>query len=236
MIIWISPRVTLISRPQFIEPTHLPVEWVGERAPDGERLIEYSGRLCYMSQHNPAHRSTEEYISNILSQRHGSVFEHANYSLLVEGVSRSLSHELVRHRAGVAVSQLSQRFVDRDLGMVAPPAVIGLGKDFVNRWEERAWRIVTVYEEQVADLKAGGLTGKALKEAARCHLPNEAETKLVFTGNIRAWRHLVEVRCAEGADAEMRRLFRKVLEVLKVEAPACFADFTSVGVSTWSKV
>src|SRR5690349_13349697 len=93
---------------------------------DGERLAEFAGRLCYMSQRNPAGRDTHEYIENIKRQGHGSVLEHANYSLLLEGVSRSLTHELVRHRAGFAYSQLSQRYVDESAAsFVVPPAIIG---------------------------------------------------------------------------------------------------------------
>ncbi len=80
-----APTVTLIARPQFVEPPHLPVQWKGE-ATDGERLAEFAGRLCYMSQRNPAGRSTAEYLANILKQGHGSVFEHAVYVLLLEGI------------------------------------------------------------------------------------------------------------------------------------------------------
>src|SRR3954468_14127787 len=120
-----EPKVTLLSRPHFSEPTHLPVTWLGEST-DGERLAEFAGRLCYMSQANPAKRPTREYLDNIKKQGHGSVLEHANYSLLLEGVSRSLTHELVRHRAGFAYSQLSQRYVDEsDAAFVVPPAIIG---------------------------------------------------------------------------------------------------------------
>ena len=96
-----QPTVTLLARPQFTEPAHLPVNWKGTSS-DGERLAEFAGRLCYMSQGNPAGRTTAEYLDNILKQGHGSVFEHANYSLLLEGISRSCTHELVRHRAGQA--------------------------------------------------------------------------------------------------------------------------------------
>ena len=96
-----EPKLTLLSRPSFAEPEHLPVTWIGEST-DGERLAEFAGRLCYMSQRNPASRTTREYLENIKRQGHGSVLEHANYSILVEGVSRSLTHELVRHRAGMA--------------------------------------------------------------------------------------------------------------------------------------
>jgi thymidylate synthase (FAD) len=97
----LEPTVTVLARPAFAEPEHLPVQWQGEST-DGERLAEFAGRLCYMSQHNPAQRATRDYLENIKRQGHGSVLEHANYSLLLEGVSRSLTHELVRHRAGFA--------------------------------------------------------------------------------------------------------------------------------------
>src|SRR5207244_5056183 len=111
MEIFRAPRVTLIARPEFVEPEHLRVQWQGDSSP-GERLAEFAGRICYMSQHNPANRSTAEYLENIKKQGHGSVLEHAVYVLLIEGISRSCSHELVRHRAGFGYSQLSQRYVD----------------------------------------------------------------------------------------------------------------------------
>src|SRR4051812_24284240 len=123
--LYFEPKVTVLSRPSFSTPEHLPVQWQGESS-DGERLAEFAGRLCYMSQHNPANRSTREYLENIKKQGHGSVLEHANYSLLLEGVSRSLTHELVRHRAGFSFSQLSQRYVDEsDAHFVVPPAIAG---------------------------------------------------------------------------------------------------------------
>lgn len=96
-----EPKVSVLARPNFVEPAHLPVQWMGDST-DGERLAEFAGRLCYMSQKNPANRTTRDYLENIKKQGHGSVLEHANYSLLLEGVSRSLTHELVRHRAGFA--------------------------------------------------------------------------------------------------------------------------------------
>src|SRR6185436_15355899 len=120
-----QPTITLIARPQFVEPDHLRVQWKGDST-DGERVAEYAGRLCYMSQRNPAGRSTAEYLQNILRQGHGSVFEHTVYVMLVEGISRSCSHELVRHRAGFGYSQLSQRYVDEShAAFVMPPAIQG---------------------------------------------------------------------------------------------------------------
>ena len=95
-----TPRVSVLARPSFAEPAHLPVHWLGDST-DGERLAEFAGRLCYMSQKNPANRNTRDYLENIKKQGHGSVLEHATYSLLLEGVSRSLTHELVYTAPGL---------------------------------------------------------------------------------------------------------------------------------------
>src|SRR5207247_2033092 len=125
MEVFREPRVTLIARPEFLEPEHLKVRWLGDSTP-GERLAEYAGRLCYMSQHNPVNRTTADYLENIKKQGHGSVLEHSVYVLLIEGISRSCSHELVRHRAGFGYSQISQRYVDEShAAFVMPPAVAG---------------------------------------------------------------------------------------------------------------
>ena len=131
-----EPRITILAKPTFTTPEHLGVAWLGEST-DGEKLAEFAGRLCYMSQRNPAGRATREYLENIKKQGHGSVLEHANYSLLFEGVSRSLTHELVRHRAGFAYSQLSQRYVDeKDANFVVPPAVAGY-EAIVGAWRRQ---------------------------------------------------------------------------------------------------
>src|SRR5260370_11418713 len=123
MEIFRAPRVTLIARREFVELAHLLVQWQGDAAP-GERLAEFAGRVCYMSQHNPASRTTAEYLENIKKQGHGSVLEHAVYVLLIEGISRSCSHELVRHPAGFAYSQLSHRSDDQSQpAFVLPPSL-----------------------------------------------------------------------------------------------------------------
>src|SRR5947208_9962940 len=125
MEVFRAPRVSLIARPEFLEPEHLRVQWQGS-ASAGERLAEFAGRICYMSQHNPANRSTADYLENIKKQGHGSVLEHAVYVLLIEGIPRSCSHELVRHPAGFGYSQLSQRDVGEcHAALVMPPASIG---------------------------------------------------------------------------------------------------------------
>ncbi|NUQ20698.1 MAG: FAD-dependent thymidylate synthase [Gemmatimonadaceae bacterium] len=226
-----EPRVTLLARPTFTEPAHLAVNWLGDST-DGERLAEFAGRLCYMSQRNPANRSTRDYLENIKKQGHGSVLEHANYSLLLEGVSRSLTHELVRHRAGFAYSQLSQRYVDEsDAHFVVPPAIIG--EDALEEaWREQMENALASYVALVEQLmeRYGWVADKVhrrkmAREAARGVLPNSTETKIVVTGNARAWRTMLELRSSEAAELEIRRAAIAVLRLLQREAPAFFADF-----------
>jgi thymidylate synthase (FAD) len=230
-MIYREPRVTVVARPQFVEPDHLPVQWIGDGTP-GEHLAEFAGRLCYMSQRNPANRTTREYLENILKQGHGSVLEHANYSLLVEGVSRSLTHELVRHRAGFAYSQLSQRYVDESrAAFVMPPAIIGdevLEGSWLAQMESAQATYVALVEElmkRYAWVEDRVHRRKMARAAARGVLPNSTETKIVVTANIRAFRSMLELRAGEGAEQEIRRLALAVLRVMQVEAPAFFADF-----------
>ena len=226
-----APVVTMLARPTFVAPGHLPVAWVGE-ASDGERLAEFAGRLCYMSQRNPAQRTTHEYLDNIKKQGHGSVFEHASYSVLLEGVSRSLTHEMVRHRAGFAYSQVSQRYVDESAArFVMPPAVIG------DAALEAAWcaQMDAALDSYIALVDAlmsryGWVNDtvhrrKMAREAARGVLPNSTETKMVITGNARAWRTMLELRTSDGAELEIRRAAIAMLRVLRSEAPVFFSDF-----------
>jgi thymidylate synthase (FAD) len=226
-----EPVISIVARPTFVGPAHLPVNWIGEST-DGERLAEFAGRLCYMSQHNPAKRNTREYLENIKKQGHGSVLEHANYSLLLEGVSRSLTHELVRHRAGFAYSQLSQRYVDESqAAFVVPPAVIG-DEALEAAWRAQVEQAQAVYISLVEQLMAryGWVADKVhrrkmAREAARAVLPNATETKIVVTGNARAWRTMLELRSSEGAEMEIRRVAVAALRLLQSEAPGFFSDF-----------
>jgi thymidylate synthase (FAD) len=226
-----EPRVTVLARPQFAEPAHMPVQWMGD-ATDGERLAEFAGRLSSMSQRNPAGRTTREYLANIRTQAHGSILEHATYSLLLEGISRSLSHELLRHETGLAHTQLSQRHVDeRDARFVLPPATIG------NASLEAAWRaqmsaaldgyvaLVDALMSRYAWIDDKVHRRKLAREAACGVLPNSTETKLVITGHARAWRSMLALLASENADLESRRLAVVILRLLQTEAPAFFGDF-----------
>jgi len=231
MLILREPAVTLLARPQFVEPPHLSVQWVGE-ATDGEKLAEFAGRLCYMSQANPAKRSTADYLENIKKQGHGSVLEHAVYVLLIEGISRSCTHELVRHRAGFGYSQLSQRYVDESsAAFVMPPAIIG-DAALENSWEAQVTADQAAYVELVEALMRRYAwiedkihRRKMAREAARSVLPNATEAKIVVSANVRAWRTMLELRCGEGAEQEIRRMAVAVLRLMQGEAPSFFSDF-----------
>lgn len=229
--VFLAPRVTLIARPEFLEPSHMPVQWKGDGS-GGERLAEFAGRICYMSQRNPANRTTAEYLENIKKQGHGSVLEHATYVLLIEGISRSCSHELVRHRAGFGYSQLSQRYVDEShAAFVAPPAIIGDDK------LEAEWRAQVSAAQEAYVRAVDGLMEKyswvddkvhrrkMAREAARSVLPNATEVKIVVSANARAWRTMLELRTGEGAELEIRRMAIACLRVLQLAAPAFFSDF-----------
>ena len=160
------------------------------------------------------------------------MLEHANYSLLLEGVSRSLTHELVRHRAGFAYSQLSQRYVDEsDAAFVVPPAIIG-DAALTEAWQAQVESAQATYIALVEKLMERYKwvddkihRRKMAREAARGVLPNSTETKIVVTANARGWRTMLELRAGEGAEFEIRRMACAVLRVMQREAPAFFSDF-----------
>lgn len=238
MNIYKEPKVTVISVPEFREPKHMHVNWnpIDAEDPDTQsasaQLIEFAGRLCYMSQNNPANKTTKEYIRNILEQAHGSVLEHANISVLIEQISRSCSHEIVRHRAGFAYSQLSQRYVDEsDVGFVMPPAIMEYDDIGKKDWELDCWQALCAYRKHseilmnknthIEDKKE---RRKTAHEAARSVLPNATETKMVMTGNIRSWRHFLTMRGSKHADAEIRNLAIAIYNVLTPVCPEGFQD------------
>ena len=185
-----------------------------------------------MSQHNPAGRTTAEYLTNILKQGHGSVFEHSTYVVLIEGISRSCSHELVRHRAGWGYSQLSQRYVDEThAAFVMPPAIQGDAL-LEAEWTAQVVAAQVAYVAAVEHLMARYAwvddkihRRKLAREAARSVLPNATEVKIVASANVRAWRTMLELRLGEGAELEIRRMAVACLRLLQREAAALFGDF-----------
>lgn len=193
-----------------------------------QELIEFAGRLCYESFDlpNPKTATNSGYIQNIVSLGHESVLEHASVTFYVEGVSRTLSHELIRHRH-LSFSELSQRYVDMEnANYVLPPAWRDLpqfdGGDMVEMPEE----IKEKYRRNVGVTAAIDFNNskKQVREAARAVLPNATETKFVVSGNLRAWRDVLKKRLSVHADAEMQIFATAVHDILLTEFPDVFAD------------
>lgn len=227
-------RVRLVGWMHFEAPPDVP--WSTD-AGGGEALAEFAGRACYQSwsKPNPATATNAGYLRHILEVGHGSVLEHAVFSFYLTGVSRSLTHELIRHRH-FSYSQLSQRYVRADGSVVVPDVVAGdpHAAEIFNVAVEAATKayhdLVDRLDEVLADWAAGSATArrKQARQAARAVLPNAAETRIVVTGNARAWRHFVAMRATAGADVEIRALAVECLRQLQGRAPSLFADFRIV--------
>jgi thymidylate synthase (FAD) len=198
-----------------------------------EALIEIAGRACYMS-FGKGRKSNREYLENILSSKHGSVLEHAVWCLLITGVSRALTHELVRHRAGFGYSQLSQRYVDESEARYVVPPLYQEDPELRQKWQQTIESIrkayadlaeaTTQHVQQTHPEMAPRDRRKWARQAARSILPNATETKIFVTGNSRAWRHFLELRGSPHADTEIRLLAVEVYRIFKKEAPNIFQD------------
>lgn len=206
-------------------------------------LAQFAGRECYQSwkRPNPDTATNQGYLANIISQGHLSTFEHGSCSFRISGVSRSLTHELIRHRH-FSISQLSQRYAavkkersDGQKAFVVAPLFEGEA-DWMGTQSilQEAWdHAVEAYDRLVAMwlprlIQQGAdphMARKRAREAARSVLPNMTPTSLVFTGNHRAWRWLLFMRGSIFADAEIRRLALALFEELRMIEPALYQDF-----------
>jgi thymidylate synthase (FAD) len=205
----------------------------------GAQLVKVAGQTCYASfgETRTMNADAARYIGNIIESGHGSVLEHATFSLLLYGISRSLSHELVRHRAGIGVSQISQRYVSgRVLRFVERPEYQG-DPDLHGLFERRIDYAYGAYHTLADLLLARQKTGtqilsadaktdlrKKVQQTARSVLPNETETIMIVTGNARAWRWVLAQRGSAHAETEIRALAVRALLCLQQAAPLLFAD------------
>ncbi|MFY2858906.1 FAD-dependent thymidylate synthase, partial [Mycobacterium sp. THU-M104] len=196
-------------------------------------LVEFAGRACYQSwsKPNPKTATNAGYIKHIIDVGHFSVLEHASVSFYITGISRSCTHELIRHRH-FSYSQLSQRYVpEGDSRVVVPPGLEDdpelrqLLTDAADANRAAYARLLAGLEATFSDQPNAVLRRKQARQAARAVLPNATETRIVVTGNYRAWRHFVAQRASEHADVEIRRLAIACLRLLAGVAPAVFADF-----------
>jgi thymidylate synthase (FAD) len=227
-----SPGVVMLSKPQvniaglegFLEgfdPELRFPEYVDDptELPDSSQLCKTAGQLCYASfgPRRTTNDNAAGYFERLTSAGHGSVLEHSNFSFLLYGISRSVTHELVRHRAGAGFSQISQRYVS------------GSVLRFVERpeYEAMAGRLLEHQEGGNAMLSADYKTDarKKVQQTARSLLPNETEAPMVFTGNVRALRHIIEMRADAHAESEIRTLALRLFLCLHAADPILFGDY-----------
>lgn len=241
-----TPLMHNIER--FLRDEGESAQWITDQA-GGDLLPELGGRLCYMSFGKPRPGGNDAYLARIKGEAHGSVLEHTTFGVVITGVSRALTHELIRHRAGMSFSQLSQRYVVHPESTV-PPLIREITewaegsegcaqrqwRDWLFQWRDEAEQANERYVEWTQrlarwlDTERPDLTGtdakKAARQTARAKLPNETETKIMVTGNARAWRTFIEQRGSIHADAEIRELAGHVLKLFVPHAPNLFSDFT----------
>ena len=229
----VPPRVQLIAKTEFTPPADIPWE---TDADGGQALAEFAGRACYQSwrKPNPATATNAGYLRHVLEVGHLSVLEHGTVTFYFTGVSRSFTHELIRHRH-FSYSQLSQRYVDESESDFVESDVIAEDPELHAVWTEaveatrRAYdRLVAGLEGRFASVPEKTLRRKLARQAARSVLPNATETKIFVTGNARALRHFLELRGSEHADVEIRKVAVAMLEILQREAPSLFADYELV--------
>lgn len=221
------------------------------RGADAQDLAEAAGRICYRSWEpglnpNVTRIRTDQtaYLRNVLASAHGSVLEHASFSFVLHNVSRVLTHELVRHRAGVAVSQESLRYVRLTELPFWFPQWAHQDPELV----ERASAVLTQLEDfQGWMTDHFGLTEDGVDFSEKKHktsfmrrfAPEGLATGLVWTANVRTLRHVIAMRTAPGAEEEIRLVFGQVARLVVAEAPALFGDFEETDgtwAPRWSKV
>lgn len=232
-----EPTVYLVGR-QTISDTELArfladhgVAWQTDTEVAAEELVEVAGRVCYMSFARPRPGGNETYIRHLLEVGHGSVLEHAVWNFVFTGISRTCTHELVRHRH-MGYSQLSQRYVDESVAEYVEPDCIADNPELHRIWVEAVAQSHRAYLELAEKLPEvfkdepdKTLRRKLARQAARSVLPNATETKIFVSANARALRHFIEMRGSRHAEVEIRKLAVQVLRIMRQEAPHIFGDY-----------
>lgn len=188
-----------------------------------EQHLERAARECYQSHKLMSPEDSPRFLRGIILRGHESVLEHASATFRVLGGSRAYTHEMVRHRL-LSFSQQSQRYVsETNYRAILPPAVAE-NQEALAVFQE----LLEHSREAYAKLKELGLKN----EDARFVLPNAVESGIVISGNLREWRHVFRVRCAEAAQWEIRRICGMMLKLVREHAPVVFGDFT-LDEETW---
>jgi len=240
---FVKPKVFLIGETRVVESglraylEHVGVpEWTTDAPSDAERICEVYGRLCYRSFEpglNPnvtrVREGSAKYLGHVLDVGHGSVIEHPVMNFIFADVSRVVTHELVRHRAGTAISQESLRFVRLDKLSAYVPTHIEESEEgmavFVKTMEQleeiqaTLAKAFQIDDEKVFDRK------KKLTSAFRRVAPIGVATTIGWSCNPRTLRHVIEMRTDPGAEEEIRLLFSLVYDIVKERYPNLFGDY-----------
>lgn len=256
----VQPAIFLIAKPSvdWVEVRRYLEEvdgtaWLDrlDAGPDAEHLIEFGGRLCYRSWDpglNPnvtrVREDSTEYHRNVLASRHGSVLHHSNFSFVLHNVSRVFTHEQVRHAIGAAVSQESMRFVRlTEIPMWFPEWALE-DEEFMTR-ALMLLEDLENFQKWMAEYFGLDDPGKSFAEKKaktsfmRRFAPDGVATGMLLTVNVRAIRHIMEIRTDPAAEEEIRLVWDLIALKMKEEAPALFQDFTCEGGAwkpEWSKV
>ena len=243
-----KPHISVISRPnidwlaidRFLDDKQ--TSWNRtQNSTDSEELIEFSGRICYMSfGEKQSPRTNYEYIKNLIEQGHESVLEHVNWTFEISNVTRSFTHQLVRHRIGFSYSQLSQQYVEHSDFEINSPIDLENFPKTNKAWEKAQGLIRQAYTEIVKSLEdeldkskfdSNKEKSRLINSIARQLLPSGTSTSLVMTANARALRHFLKLRGSTQGDMEMRNFCITLFDLLNKEAAAVFSDFKKVTLS-----
>ena len=223
MVNIVNPEVRLLAHTKIDEKAISEWMSIQDASTDAETLLTMAGRNCYRSFHRPNSKTYNdaEYLRRTLGQQaHWSIAEHATATLYFTGVSRAFLAELTRHRH-LSFSVESQRFINaNNANFVMPPAIrehdMAAHRDFIGRAEE------CLADYRVTQARLEHLPKKQRNEAARALLPNAVETRMVVTGNLRAWNEVIQRRTQPDADAEMQEVMRLAAKQLHTVSPIIF--------------
>ena len=191
----------LFPNREIVEQYYVPIIYTACRTCYSEVAPEEIFRKSVAGEYDPA--KMQKLISSVIESGHGSTIEHIVFTFGITGVSRTLSHQLVRHRAGVAFDQQSQRYVKfKGAATMLPHSIAEGDAELRERYESQVAGALDLYGE----LLEAGLPG----EDARFVFPNATRTNLVMTANLRALIHMSGLRLCTMAQWEIRRLFQLI--------------------------
>ena len=185
--------------------------------PNLNQSIERIGRVCYKSEDRITPTSADKFVAGLVKNGHHSVLEH--FTVTVRFITdRGISHEIVRHRIGVAYSQESTRYCNyggEGITVIAPPLhnygpEIGRLMDWMFAVLDRVYRAL---------IRLG-----VSPQIARAILPTALKTEIICTLNLRSWRHFFELRCSPKAHPQMRELACQLFGYMCAHAPMVFGD------------